>query len=226
MLHGANAAGWCFDKFRAVFEGQGFTCHAPDLIGHATGKANAGQVLKGVGIADYRAEMAAFVGRFASPPILLGHSMGAVIAQLLAAEGQASALVLAAPAPRAGIVSQTAAEKKLARDLMAAGDFSPRCSTPSSTSPKSTLNRLPESKQRAVFDKFGSESGRALFELFFWMFDETGATAVDRARCAALCCVSPAPTTASSRWRLRARRRRPIRAALLAARGPRPPVPA
>ena len=22
MLHGANAAGWCFDKFRAVFEGQ------------------------------------------------------------------------------------------------------------------------------------------------------------------------------------------------------------
>ena len=42
MLHGANAAGWCFDKFRAVFEGQGFTCHAPDLIGHATGKANAG----------------------------------------------------------------------------------------------------------------------------------------------------------------------------------------
>ena len=70
-----------------------------------------------------RAEMAAFVGRFASPPILLGHSMGAVIAQLLAAEGQASALVLAAPAPRAGIVPPTAAEKKLARDLMAAGDF-------------------------------------------------------------------------------------------------------
>ena len=190
MLHGANAAGWCFDKFRAVFEGQGFTCHAPDLIGHATGKANAGQVLKGVGIADYRAEMAAFVGRFASPPILLGHSMGAVIAQLLAAEGQASALVLAAPAPRAGIVPQTAAEKKLARDLMAAGDFWTKVLDPVFDLAKIyTLNRLPESEQRAVFEKFGSESGRALFELFFWMFDETGATAVDTGavRCPVLC---------------------------------------
>jgi len=28
-----------------------------------------------------------------------------------------------------------------------------------------------------VFDKFGPESGRAFFELFFWMFDQTRATA-------------------------------------------------
>ena len=34
MLHGANAGGWCFERFRAVFEDLGWTCHAPDLIGH------------------------------------------------------------------------------------------------------------------------------------------------------------------------------------------------
>ena len=34
MLHGASAGGWCFDKFREVFEGQGWTVHTPDLIGH------------------------------------------------------------------------------------------------------------------------------------------------------------------------------------------------
>jgi pimeloyl-ACP methyl ester carboxylesterase len=190
MLHGANAGGWCFDKFRAVFEGLGFACHAPDLIGHGTAKANAGQVLKSVGIADYRAEMADFVGGFASPPVLLGHSMGAVIAQLLAAEGLANALVLAAPAPRAGIVPQTAPEKKLGRDLMAAGDFWTKVLDPVFELAKIyTLNRLPESEQRAVFDKFGPESGRVLFELFFWMFDETGATVVDpgAVRCPVLC---------------------------------------
>jgi non-heme chloroperoxidase len=30
-----------------------------------------------------------------------------------------------------------------------------------------------------VFEAFGPESGQALFELFFWMFDRAGATAVD-----------------------------------------------
>ena len=30
-----------------------------------------------------------------------------------------------------------------------------------------------------MFDKFGPESGRAFFELFFWMFDNIGATKVD-----------------------------------------------
>jgi pimeloyl-ACP methyl ester carboxylesterase len=190
MLHGANAGGWCFDTFRAVFEGQGFTCHAPDLIGHGKNRANAAEVLKGVSIAGYRAEMADFVGGFASPPILLGHSMGAVIAQSLAAEGLASALVLAAPAPHAGILPRTALEKKLGRDLMSIGDLREKVLDPIFDLAKIyTLNRLPESEQRAVFDRFGPESGRALFELFVWMFDETGATVVDTeaVRCPVLC---------------------------------------
>jgi pimeloyl-ACP methyl ester carboxylesterase len=190
MLHGANAGGWCFDRYRAVFESQGFACHAPDLIGHGKDKGNAAQVLKGVGIADYRAEMAEFVGRFASPPVLLGHSMGAVIAQSLATQGLASALVLAAPAPRAGIVPQTALEKQLGRDLMSVGDLQEKVLDPIFELAKIyTLNRLPESEQRAVFDKFGPESGRALFELFVWIFDETGATVVDTSavRCPVLC---------------------------------------
>src|SRR5262245_28592069 len=52
-----------------------------------------------------------------------------------------------------------------------------------------TLNRVPESEQRAVFDKFGPESGRVFFELFFWMFDQTGATTVDpkSVTCPVLC---------------------------------------
>jgi len=39
MLRGASEGGWCFDKFRGVFEGLGWTCHAPDLIGHGKDKA-------------------------------------------------------------------------------------------------------------------------------------------------------------------------------------------
>jgi len=43
-----------------------------------------------------------------------------------------------------------------------------------------SLNRLPADEQRRVFDQLGPESGQALFELFVWMFDQTGATVVER----------------------------------------------
>ena len=33
-----------------------------------------------------------------------------------------------------------------------------------------------------MFDQFSAESGRALFELFFWMFDKRRTTAVDTAK--------------------------------------------
>jgi non-heme chloroperoxidase len=190
MLHGANAGGWCFDKFGKVFTELGWTCHAPDLIGHGAQKADAAKLLLDKGIADYRDEMRAFVKSLGAPPVLLGHSMGAVIAQQLAAEGLASMLILVSPAPRSGILPQTDPEKQLAQDLMAAGSFWTKVLDPVFDLARIyTLNRLPEAEQRTVFDKFGPESGRALFELFFWMFDRTGATVVDTAkiRCRVLC---------------------------------------
>ncbi len=54
-----------------------------------------------------------------------------------------------------------------------------------------TLNRVPEAEQRIMFDKFGPESGLAFFQMFFWMFDQTNATAVDTkaVRCPVLCLV-------------------------------------
>ncbi|MGV1013626.1 MAG: alpha/beta hydrolase [Methyloceanibacter sp.] len=190
MLHGANAGGWCFDEFRQVFEGLGWTCHTPDLIGHGRHKEDAAKVLADVGIADYRAEMAAFLKTLPAPPVLLGHSMGAVIAQQLAAQGLARALILVSPAPRAGILPPTDPEKQLAQDLMTLGPFWTKVIDPVFDLARVyTLNRLPEDEQRRVFDRFGSESGRVLFELFLWMFDQTGATVVDinKVRCPVLC---------------------------------------
>lgn len=190
MVHGANCGGWCFDGFREVFEARGFTCHAPDLVGHGADKATAKGTLPSVGMADYRAQMAAVVEALPARPVVLGHSMGAIIAQQLAAEGLAEALVLVSPAPHAGIVPPTGSEKQLCQDLMTLGDFWTRAIDPNfELACFYTLNRLPKDEQREVFDKFGPESGRALFEMFFWMFDQTGATAVatNAVSCPVLC---------------------------------------
>jgi pimeloyl-ACP methyl ester carboxylesterase len=190
MLHGANEGAWCFDAFRPVFESMGWTCHAPDLIGHGARAKDAAKTLVGVGIDDYRAELEAFLKTIPPDPVLLGHSMGAVLAQLLAAKGLARALVLIAPGPRAGILPQTEAEKKFGQDLMGLGAFWNTVINPDFDLARVlTLNRVPEAEQRAVFDQFGPESGRAFFELFFWMFDRTDATAVDTksVTCPVLC---------------------------------------
>ena len=184
-LHGANAGGWCFDNFAKVFAAKGFTCHAPDLIGHGKNKA-----LASVGIPDYRAEMEAFLKTFDTPPVMLGHSMGAVIAQQLAAQGMARALILISPGPRAGILPTTGGEKQLDQDLMGLGAFWKMVIPPDfALSCIYSLNKVPTSEQRAVFDKFGPESGLAFFQLFFWMLDATGATVVatEKVNCPVLC---------------------------------------
>ena len=189
MIHGAFAGGWCFDVFRETFAAQGWACHAPDLIGHGD-RRDAKDGLRGVGLADYRAELAAFIRALPAPPLLLGHSMGAVLAQQLAAEGLARGLVLVSPAPRAGILPTSKAEKAAAQGLMSLGAFWQDAIHPNfEIATHDSLNKIPPAQQRALFDRFGPESGRALFELFFWMLDPTAASAVDVAavRCPVLC---------------------------------------
>ena len=180
MIHGANESGWVFDRFKAVFEQLGWNCYAPDLVGHGLNADKKGAALVGVGMADYLAELETFLNKVGPRPVLLGHSMGAVLAQQLAAEGLGRAVVLVSPAPRAGILPQSDSEKQLGQDLMGLGAFWKSVIKPDFDLARVlSLNCIPEAEQRAVFDKFGPESGRAFFELFFWMFDKTGATKVD-----------------------------------------------
>ena len=190
MVHGANCGAWCFEKFREIFTHEGWIFHAPDLVGHGMSAGTNKDAVKGVGMADYRAELEDFLGGFSAPPVVLGHSMGAVLAQQLAAQGLARALILLSPAPRSGILPASDGEKQLAADLMGLGPFWTLALPPSfDLACFYSLNRIPPDQQRAIFDRFVPESGRALFELFFWMFDKEQASAVDTGamRCPVLC---------------------------------------
>src|SRR4029079_16733605 len=98
MIHGANEGAGCFDQFKAVFDELGWTCHAPDLIGHGLKAEEKGAALSGLVMPDSLNELEVFLKTAAPQPVLLGHSMGAVLAQQLAAKGLARALVLVCPA--------------------------------------------------------------------------------------------------------------------------------
>jgi pimeloyl-ACP methyl ester carboxylesterase len=190
MLHGANAGAWCFERFRAVFEALGWTCHTPDLVGHGKDAAAGQEKIASLGMADYRAQLHPLLTSFSTPPVILGHSMGAVLAQQLAAEGLARTLILVSPAPRAGILPASDGEKQLGRDLMTLGPFWTSAIPPIfDLAVAYSLNRVRPEQHASIFAQFVPESGRALFELFFWMFDATSATAVNTGaiKCPVLC---------------------------------------
>ncbi|MEZ5865462.1 MAG: alpha/beta fold hydrolase [Geminicoccaceae bacterium] len=76
-------------SFFDQFEARGFRCHASLPYHEDLSSPDAAARLTGVGIADYVAAIGAFVDGLADEPIIVGHSLGGVIAQLLAAQHKA-----------------------------------------------------------------------------------------------------------------------------------------
>jgi len=183
MIHGACAGGWCFDNFKRVLERRGWSCHAPDLRFHGKPDPKPDARLAETSIADYTADMARSIEGLSEAPIIIGHSMGGLIAQQLAARGLARSLVLLAACAPWGLLPATDEERALATGLMAAGPFWRQALQPVlEVAANDSLASLDAKMQRRVFDKLGPESGRALFELFFWMFDGRRTTAVEAER--------------------------------------------
>lgn len=184
LIHGAFCGGWCFQDFLPVLTARGFDCHAPNLPFHVSGPArDPDPRLAQMSIADYTRDMAQLIARFAEPPIVIGHSMGGVIGQQLAAKGLVRSLVLIASGAPWGILPSTEDELALATGLMQASPFWDKALKPSfDVARRDSLASLDPEGQRRVFDQFGAESGRALFELFFWMFDKGRTTAVETSK--------------------------------------------
>jgi len=189
MIHGAFAGGWCFADFAGALGARGWTCHAPDLRFHGGPAPRPDPRLAATSIADYTRDMAAFAEGLDEKPVLVGHSMGGLIAQQLAAKGLARGLLLLASCAPWGILPTSEEERAVATGLMAAGAFWTQALQPVfEAAAKDSLASLDPASQRRVFDKLGPESGRALFELFLWMFDgqRTTAVAAERVTCPVL----------------------------------------
>ncbi len=181
LIHGTNAGPWTMQNFSDCFEDQGFTCHSPAYRHHDVPPSeDVSKRLVGLSIADYTADIEAFLATLDTRPILVGHSLGGVVAQKLAAKGLASAIVLLNGSVNWGILPTTDAERDLGKMFMSAGPFWEETLLPDfETMAKFGLNKLDPEDQRKVFDRLGPESGRVMFELFFWIFDQNQTTRID-----------------------------------------------
>jgi non-heme chloroperoxidase len=106
FVHGANIGAWCWaEHFMPWFAARGFPAYALSLRGH--GASHGRERLDQHGIADYAEDVAAVVASLERQPVLVGHSMGAVVVQKYLEQGGAPAAVLACPVPPWGLVPST-----------------------------------------------------------------------------------------------------------------------
>jgi pimeloyl-ACP methyl ester carboxylesterase len=106
FVHGFWHGAWCWaENFLPYFEQRGYACFAPSLRGHAGSEG--GEHLRWTAIADYVADVARVAGMLASPPIVIGHSMGGLIVQKYLETHEAPAAVLLASVPPTGMLATT-----------------------------------------------------------------------------------------------------------------------
>ncbi len=170
MVHGAFSGGWTFEAFRQPFEAAGHTVLTPDLPGHAVGENR--QAVAGQSMSDYARAIAALCQACEAPPILVGHSMGGLVAQLAAAKAPVAGLILLAPSPGWGISGSTMEEAISAMSLYALGPFWLQAVEPDhGLASAYSLNRMDKADRRAASDRMVPESGRALWEVLSWWLD-------------------------------------------------------
>jgi pimeloyl-ACP methyl ester carboxylesterase len=182
MVHGAFCGGWVFDAFRAPFERAGHRVVAPDL----PGRAPPSEGPEGLSMRRYAARVAEACARQAEPPILLGHSLGGLAAQLAAMRVPVRGLILLAPCAPWGVRGASLEEALCALTMHGLGPSWGSAIHPEYALARRFLfDRLPASQSRALFARLVPESGRALWEALNWWLDPLAATFVDPARISA-----------------------------------------
>ena len=103
FVHGGYCDAWCWDAyFLPWFAQRGYSAHALSLRGH--GESGGRDMLWVAGLDDYAADVERVAATHRTPPILVGHSMGAAIVERLVATRPVRAAALLAPLPPAGLL--------------------------------------------------------------------------------------------------------------------------
>ena len=179
MIHGAFCGGWAFEGWRALFESRGYPVLTPTLRHHDQGLAPPA-ALGTTSMLDYAGDLEQVIDALDDAPIVIGHSLGGLLAQMLAARRNFRALVLLAPSAPWGMTPSTPFEFFSAQALYLAGGFWSTALKPQHwIAAANALDLLPKAEQHAVFARFVPESGMATFETMHWMFDLQRATHVD-----------------------------------------------
>ena len=182
MVHGAFCGGWTFDAFRQPFEAAGHRVITPDLVGH-----DGVQAVAGVSMSAYARQIAQLVRACETPPILVGHSLGGLVAQMAASRAKISKLILLAPSAPWGVSGASLEEAVSAVSLYSLGPYWMQAIAPDyGVVRRYSVDKLQRPERKAIFARMTAESGRALWETLNWWLDPFMTTSVSSPGCPVL----------------------------------------
>lgn len=106
MVHGVGCGGEVWDRMKRDFVMAGWTCETPTLFANLRTRSNPPAGLADLTLADYikaaSDHAAAITERDGERPVIIGHSMGGMIAQKLVEQGLVRGGIFLTPAQPAG----------------------------------------------------------------------------------------------------------------------------
>jgi pimeloyl-ACP methyl ester carboxylesterase len=183
LIHGSWSRGEQWAPARAAFEERGYMVHTPTLRHHELPLDVGASKIAPLSLRDYTEDLVALVASLDAPPLLVGHSLGGLVVQLVAARTHHAGMVAACPSPvgPAGLNPTTLR-------LSFGHGRQPRPWTKPVYPPtweqfrRAAAHVQTEETAREVFDDLVCESGRVLFfELAVPWLDRAKAARVDSA---------------------------------------------
>ena len=181
LIHGTWGNGDTMGDARREFETRGYTVHTPTLRFHDLPLEDGADKIASLSVRDYADDVVALVDSLDSPPLLVGHSLGGLVAQLTAARTRHAGVVAATPAPAAGIFATYPGTIRLfGRHYLQLRPWSkPLYPATWQVFRRYVTNTSDEQLARDLFSELVCDSGRVYCELAFWFLDRGKATKVD-----------------------------------------------
>lgn len=180
LIHGMWCTGANWGRVRSLLEPSGLRCHAPSLPHHKVGKVDPD--VGAQSLRDYRKFLRNYVSQLnlQQAPILIGHSMGALLAQQLAMDIKPAALILLTPAPQAGINGLRLSNLIAFAKAFGRPAFWRRSHIPTpARAASSAFNGVAPERHKALYAGLVHESGAAAAEIGFWFVDPSRAAHVN-----------------------------------------------
>jgi len=184
MIHGMMGGGWYWENYKSYFEGKGYRCITPTLRLHDMDpRGTPDPALGTTSLLDYASDLIQDIEKLSEKPVIMGHSMGGLLAQIVGSRVPAEALVLLTPASTAGInILKPSVMRTFLRTQLKWGFWRKPMRLTFGDSTYSMLQLFTPKEQRAIYDKFVYESGQAAFEMGFWFLDRRNASRVDESK--------------------------------------------
>jgi len=107
FVHGGYCDAWCWAPyFLPWFAAKGYAAHAVSLRGH--GASPGRETIFVAGLDDFAGDVLAVASGLPSPPVLIGHSMGAAVIERILLSHSVRAAALISPVPPTGVLPMAA----------------------------------------------------------------------------------------------------------------------